>query len=623
MIVFKEELLAARQYLRDAVRHEDSPKGMIAALKHKDSSYTLLSRYEDISWELPPTWFPRGVKPNRRILNFERVNCPLLRAQSKRVMSRRLLGESALQNRKRGNTLRLMLDHLACFLNYLSTLKIDTLAELSPIVVNQYVKHVRGLVRQKGKKQGQPLSISTKRERFAAVEMCQSLLRDTTLAFPHPWPDSSYCELAGNVQLGARKSKTKVIPGEVLAPVTQYAEAQLKMADTLLAHREAIDGMIYKAASVDGRHKARNVLLIERGFSGSSGELNDAIRKLRDSCMWLILLTTGIRVHELANIKRDTWFSKEKDGERFYYLSSKSEKTDEGDTHWLCPKLTIDALQVLERITAPLEVQRQQQLEDAMHNGGGKRVGEIEAINQRVLLVEVGKKKNQIAGLTASQINRRLQGLVDDLGLDWSIASHQFRRTFARFVVHHKLGDLRYLRDHFKHWSLDMTALYGSDENLDMELFDEIYGAYEDKRTHIISRWMDPDTKLSGGLGRKVVALRDKDKLVHTYKNRKDMIKQISDQINLRATGIAWCTNDASGCGRGQCDDCEKGVIDETVEKKWEAIYVQQIELINIETDVGDSGKSTIKRAMKRCEKVLTDLGADIEKIKAKVGVNV
>ena len=178
------------------------------------------------------------------------------------------------------------------------------------------------------------------------------------------------------------------------------------------------------------------------------------------------------------------------------------------------------------------------------------------------------------------------------------------------------------MRDHFKHWSLDMTALYASDENLDMELFDEIYAAYEDKRTDIISHWMEPDTNLSGGLGRKIVALRSKDELVRTYKNRQDMIRQISEQINLRATGIAWCTNDAGGCGSGQCDDCEKGVIDEANEKKWEAIYVQQIELLNIETDVGDSGKKTIKRAMSRCEKVLTDLGADIEKIKAKVSGN-
>jgi site-specific recombinase XerD len=622
MIITKEEFLTARQHLRDTVRHEDNPKGLITASQDKNGSYTLLSRYEDSRWVLSPSWFPGGTQASFRILNFECVDCIPLRDQAKVVISRLLLGVTSLQDSKSGGTIRRLFSHLASFLNWLAEQNITSLASITPLLARQYVEYVNAIVRLTGKRKGQPLSTGTKAHKFLVVEQCQTLLRDTPLAFPHPWPESSACALSGGTQRGAKKAKTKVIPDDVLAPVTQYAEAQLQTADALLTHREAVNGLTYRTNSPKGQRKERNALLLERGFNGTDGELNRSITKLRDSCIWLILLTTGIRVHELANIKRDTWFSKEKDGERFYYLSSKSEKTDEGETHWLCPKLTIDALQVLERITAPLEVQRQQQFEEARRNGDGKRIGEFEAIDQKVLLSKVLHKENQIAGLSSAQINNCLQGLVDDLGLGWDIASHQFRRTFARFVVHHKLGDLRYLRDHFKHWSLDMTALYASDENLDMELFDEIYAAYEDKRTDIISHWMEPDTNLSGGLGRKIVALRSKDELVRTYKNRQDMIRQISEQINLRATGIAWCTNDAGGCGSGQCDDCEKGVIDEANEKKWEAIYVQQIELLNIETDVGDSGKKTIKRAMSRCEKVLTDLGADIEKIKAKVSGN-
>jgi len=120
-----------------------------------------------------------------------------------------------------------------------------------------------------------------------------------------------------------------------------------------------------------------------------------------------------------------------------------------------------------------------------------------------------------------------------------------------------------------------MSALYAMNTAQDLELYDEIYAAFDDKRQGIIGHWLEPDTPLSGGLGQHIVNTRNKGETVRTYKSRKEMIQQISEQIFLRSTGIAWCTNDNGTCGGGACEECEHGVVDDTKRKWWEAIYSQ------------------------------------------------
>ncbi|MDB5935350.1 MAG: hypothetical protein JWQ01_2694 [Massilia sp.] len=49
-----------------------------------------------------------------------------------------------------------------------------------------------------------------------------------------------------------------------------------------------------------------------------------------------------------------------------------------------------------------------------------------------------------------------------------------YKRLTACYAARSQFGDLRYLRDHFKHWSLDMTLGYAMNESQEMELYLEI-----------------------------------------------------------------------------------------------------------------------------------------------------
>ncbi|MFV9533211.1 hypothetical protein ACNUI4_12410 [Pseudomonas aeruginosa] len=63
-----------------------------------------------------------------------------------------------------------------------------------------------------------------------------------------------------------------------------------------------------------------------------------------------------------------------------------------------------------------------------------------------------------------------------------------------------QLGDVRYLRDHFKHWTLDMTAIYAEDQVRDKELFDEIYVAMRHEKMLVLESVFEEDALVSGGL---------------------------------------------------------------------------------------------------------------------------
>lgn len=621
MTILAEVFYADKQRLRDSISYECDPKGIITAIKMDSGIYQELSSYEDNVWILPHHWFPESTKDSQRSLNFTRITCQSLRKAAKVIMARQLWGENAVTKNKRGNTYVYDFRTIIWFFNWLSSKNINNTTEITPMVAHQYIVHVKGIRVQRVKRKGLPLSSNTKNYKLSAIEASWRWLRDTIYSFEHPWPESSAAAISGH-NPNRKEAQTLIIPDSILAPLTQYAQEKLNGADELIEHRNAISRLALSEQDRANHSNYKSRCLKLRGWQAGVREFNKAIFELRDCCFLLILLTTGMRSHELLNIKRDRWYSEVRDGERFFYIGSRSDKTHEGNTHWLCPELAINSLKILERLSASLQLKLVEDLYQAIDDEDHVEYARLNDLSGCLALSECTSKKNKIVVISNTALIKTLQSRVDSCGLDWHLTPHQLRRTFANYVVHHKLGDLRYLRDHFKHWSLDMSALYAMNKQQDLDLYDDIYAAFDDVRQGIIGHWLEPDTPLSGGLAKNIRNLRGKNKDVRTFKSRKDMIKKISEHIFLRATSLAWCTNDDGSCGGGQCEECEHGVIDDKKQGWWEAVYAQQIELRLIE-DIGESGNQTVERAILRCEKVLADLGADVENIKRKVVANV
>ncbi|MCE0760576.1 hypothetical protein LWH94_15385 [Marinobacter sp. G11] len=605
------EVLVDRERLFKALPSGEGLHGIITT-DRADGVLYVLSRYEDPEWWLPKSKSTGNQPDNSRKLDFTRIKGTQLQAEAKIVLARLIWGEHSLSN----SSIKNAFHHLVSWLSWLREHGIYSQEQVTPLVAVRYVRYIHGLT--SSHKPGKPLASITKWNKLSAVERCWQFLRDTPCGFDHPWPESSAHALSG-YDGRSRQAKTDIIPDEVLRTLFQHAESLLRRADELLQHRDTLAAFQYRSKNRTDLNKEKARYLKTRGWDQGLRALNTTLRDLRDGCFIIILATTGIRAHELGNIRRDEWYSEDREGERIYFLGSRSDKTHEGKTSWLCPEITVQAVKVLERLSLPLQRELNQAMEAAKVARDYEEITRLRSISGTVGLTKGWNQSNRINLLGYLGLNKCLKDFAKKLRLDWNLASHQFRRTFANYVVHHKLGDLRYLRDHFKHWSLDMTILYAMNETQDLELYDEIYAAFDGKRQAIVGHWLEPDTPLSGGMAGHIRQMRSRSEKVRTYKDRREMIEAISELVYLRSTGIAWCTNDTGvDCAGGQCEGCEHGCIDDSHKPFWEGLYMQQIELRQID-DLDDSGSKTVERTMERCEKVLTDLGVDISRLRGQL----
>jgi len=601
-----------KQAMLDSLKTDCSidPNCVVMVNQLPSGNQQVLARYVDNEWILPDAICSGGTQEAQKKISFHRLNCESHIEPMKRAIIRYYLKGLPGRGRPKGGSIVNQFESTIGFLNYLSSVGLTDITAVNTMIGSQYVAHCKTLP---GSKKGTSIRSSSLAKRLRGIENLHILLHGTCFAFRHPWPESSVLMLSQYRRTA--EGKTPIIPDDVAQLVMQKSVRWLEQADYLLACIE-ITGLQKAKGST---YKEINKVLLANGYRDGLKRLNEDIQALQNACMFIILMTTGIRVHELVNMELDSAFSRiNDDGGRQYWIKSVSEKTYEGATQWICPKLCHQAISVAERIVKPLQIRLAQEIENAEDEAQRHR---YQANQHRLFLGCDSVKGNHITTLSTLHVTKRLKAFVKASGADWNFFTHQCRRTFAVYVVRHVLGDLRYLRDHYKHWSIDMVAMYAANQAQDRELYDEIYLAMISAKQGKVEHWLDPDTPVAGGLGESIKIFRRKGEHVRTYESRSDMIKGVSDTISIRATGVAWCTADTGGCNGGngadrtKCGDCDGSIIDDEQQPLWEAIYVQQIELVNID-DIGEQGKITARRALKRCEKVLTDLGADINQLK-------
>jgi integrase len=594
--------------------------GIATFIKLDNSNYHVLSRYEDDEWEYPASAWPNGTPASKRILTFNTIANKSMRAMAKWVVwNKRNQGNSVSSVQKD-------LQNLKSFFSWIN--QSDTLKKygLNAFSAKAYVAHVNGLtVKRKG--EIKPLETTTKKSKFLALEGIHKYCKGFDFVQEHPWFDSSAGEQAGAVgkvhKANQNKPKTPLIPDDVLLSLCGFTKDLLDRANELLDLRDKLDAYesTSKNSSNSATQKRKYLQSLSSGFDNLT-DFNEAMVLLRDSCLFWVLLTTGMRIHEVLGIKRGAYRKETKDGEVYYYIETVSDKTYTGLAEWIAPKIAVDAIKILERYSAPLQSQLEGELALAKGNGDHTEVNSCTSYMGKVFLsISMKVTKVSILGSITVTLNR-LPYLCNKVGLDWNLSSHQFRRTFANYVVHSELGDLRALKDHFKHWSIAMTALYAYNDNLDRELFEEILQEKYWVEEQIKFDWFELDSPITGGaIADRIMQVRGDEEHITAFKTKRDMIKAYSANIPIRSTGIAWCTNDDDGCMGGKCEECESGIVDKNNQKHWEGMLIQQFELSDMD-DIGEVGKAAIAKGMERCEKVLTSLGMDVESMKVDIRNN-
>ena len=254
---------------------------------------------------------------------------------------------------------------------------------------------------------------------------------------------------------------------------------------------------------------------------------------------------------------------------------------------------------VMERQLQPLTADQLQWLSTARSNA------------QRLFL---GHVKGSVVLVSAIDWGRNLAGLARAACVDWKLAPHQMRRLYAYTFVRHRLGDMLFLKEQFKHSSIDMTQLYSSNPSQDAALYDDILSELSIYKAGVVAQWLERDEPLAGGGAPRIVEMR-----AHEFKNRKELLTQTSLRVNIRSTGHSWCLAQDEGCGgsgiyaKGACGDCRNGVIDRRFIPIWQEAYRHHKELRKDAQELGPGAMIRVERDLTQAAKILKDLGVDME----------
>ncbi|MCJ8351375.1 tyrosine-type recombinase/integrase [Moritella sp.] len=596
--------------------------GVVAYETLLNGKLLVYARFEYDEWEFPPSEFTSSTVESMRKLNFKTIKNKTFRALAKWITW------SKRQNDLRGSSLFSSFKEVRKFIRWVESEPFRGKREFDAFLAQEYVAHVNSLTTKRNSEM-HPLKPTSKAKKYLALEYIHLHGQMFNWVKESPWLNSSAFEQAGALGTNGEKGKTPIIPEDTLITLAKFTKGYLDRAKELLDLRDKLEE--FKPTAKDASSQATQKRVYLQGISNEFdklGEVNDALFLLRDSCIFWLLFTTGMRIHEVLNIKRSlsgkngkNYRTETRDEETFYYIQSVSEKTHEGKAEWIAPKIAIDAIKILERYSKPFQEKLEADLETAKAQKNDKEVARLGAVNNHLILAKGTAKSNQITVLSGTSITgKRLKNLCKVSGVKWDLAAHQFRRTFANYVIHSELGDLRALKEHFKHWSITMTALYAANDDLDQELFEELLREKLWVEEEVQSDWFNLDTPITGGaIADSIKKFRSNDDNIKVFGSHREMAQSM--KLPIRSTGIGWCTNDDDGCMGGRCDECDHGIIDKRNVKHWEGMLIQQLELVDM-GDIGDAGKASVQEGLVRTEKVLTALGYNVKTMKEELSNN-
>jgi len=567
------------------------------------------SYWSDKRWYFPVDMFPGGTPVHKTFIDFSWYEQCYLD-------DFKLLIFKYLKSGVRGATIIRFAKEISTFFKHLHSNGIESISSIRSIVCTSYIQSLYA----HRKRCGRPLSKDTIRLRLHFVEILYQLCVETDFEFEVPWPNNTSDGIA---KIDSNECKTEPIPQTELKKIFREASRLISGAKKFLELNQSLEiyrNTLEKKYSEETVRKRLNQFVIENSEYDSLRKFKEHLYTLPTAVIVVILTLSGMRIHEVLNIETNCMReTTDQFGVKTYWLSSISTKTGVGRADWVVPKAVKKAIKIQELLSRPLRKKMHAQLEALGHDYKDLQVREfIRNAKDRLFLSEGYLGIQKVTPLSQDAVLHRMSVLYKAAGASEFYRPHQYRRTFALYVASSSLGDIRYLRKHFKHWSMDMTLMYARSKKKDQELVDQVFSEITDKKKRLLKSWaLTEDTLAGGGMGQ-VQRLRSQFENVTTFESRKKFVQKVASNINIRATGIGWCTADSGSClgpttfDRTRCYDCVHSIIDKSFSDVWKGIYQQQVELLKIE-GLGRAGSERVERDVARSKSVLVALDIAIE----------
>lgn len=265
-------------------------------------------------------------------------------------------------------------------------------------------------------------------------------------------------------------------------------------------------------------------------------------RRVQVSGYILIALLTGMRFHEVVNIRKESsWASKVVSVEgfkrAFCFVVSTTTKLEAAPlrTQWQTVPFIEEVLGALKQCSRHGSNARSPWLFNSRE--GGRRIGST-SLHSRL---------NEFIKFHNISFNGRL----------WPLATHQFRKKHARIMIRQGLG-LLWLKDQLKHWDVEMTKGYG-DLSLYTELQQEKFLLSSEKYAELVGSQLP----IIGGGAEDIDQMRkvfsgmiasEKEGFLNDLP-RKALIEQTDDGLCMYRPSKAMCGGDRSNCRPADCNN--------------------------------------------------------------------
>lgn len=575
----------------DQVRPYDLTHAVVSEVTDDYGHKHVLSRFDDARWDLTPYFKQSNVPECMKTIVWPADVSPSLLKDTKAALFSWFKEGRPGYKAAIARTIFVAAVNAGPLLRWLTRHGVETFDEIKPLHLSTY----RQLCRDEKLR---PRGIKS---RLEIVDLAW-VFRDHLHQPPsqYPWgeiPFASYSGVMGHEirsSAGLGVGKTPVIPREVQSALFLHCERIFNQAENLFSQRDA----------------------------GSLGPSTEPMRDLRDACLYLLSITSGMRNDEVIGVEVGAGRRELRDGVEYCWVTSVEHKTGKGRVEYMVPPMTLKVVEVLERYSKPLRAALRDEIQSLeasiaqMDNAAGrrdlvKRLNQARGDMQRVFLGVIYGKYNQITALSSVASRVAMLRLANKAGQAWKLSPHQCRRTYARTFVESRMGRqaLVFLKWQFKHSSISMSQLYAANPAQDLALYEDILVEYFDIKKDLLESWSDPDQRLSGGAGRKILEMR-----ASAVPDRERLVANTAMQINIRATGHGWCIAQDSGCGGAglyestRCVDCKNSVIDEEHIAMWQGIHEQHREMLDLD-DLGPVANERVRRDLALSAKVIADFG--------------
>lgn len=402
-----------------------------------------------------------------------------------------------------------------------------------------------------------------------------------------------YLEGVASHYLSSQRKRHPVIPTSVLKKLISQVESELNGVQDVLS--DWINGQYLEIQNIkDGCYTVKQGRYYSKiGYSKSKSGLVGKIGSLPGLVNVLVLAFTGMRSGESLAMRDDCVIERIENGQKRYLLRTQLSKTTDGaqDLEWVCNEMTANAVSLLAEVNEIVREKALAILDNMESEISDEYKNELQVGLSSRRLFGVGyslwncrfyrrsKRPNsggfniatsfQIA-VTENDIHQ-----LDKLGSNYksvcpsssdrhqkykpgdcfNFTPHQFRHTFAWFIIANRLGDLDDIRYQYKHLWESMTLIYSQRGYESITELLNIADAFDESLTKIAVGELY-EASLSGeiaGKGGEKFAKKVKAMLGKNYdsgsqphfKDGKQLIEFVSKNSgNLRGLSHGYCTKD-------------------------------------------------------------------------------